>query len=311
MKISTLQKIVQKIRQKTPLKIRQTIGWRFAFILYYFNIYLWPYRRHPKVLSVYDTIDLIIKNKLSVIRFGDGEISLMDGLNLGFQKYNKYLVEKLEWIIRANEEGLLITVPNIWGKMDNLEDYAYRFGVHHAYRCGHLWNSLLSLEQIYGDTGMTRFYLAYKDKSDCGNTFKKLFSIWEGKDVVLVEGEKSRLGVGNDMLDNVKSLKRILCPPDNAFDKYEEIKAWVLKFDKNKLILVSLGPTAKVLAYDLFLLGYRVIDIGHIDMEYEMFLRGERFQTKVKYKYFNEINERDPEECRDEQYLSQIACRIV
>jgi hypothetical protein len=39
--------------------------------------------------------------------------------------------------------------------------------------------------------------------------------------------------------------------------------------DKNILILISLGPTATVLAYDLAKLGYWAIDIGHIDNEYE------------------------------------------
>jgi hypothetical protein len=67
-----------------------------------------------------------------------------------------------------------------------------------------------------------------------------------------------------------------------------------------------LGPAAKVLAYDLFLEGFRVFDIGHIDMEYEMYLKNEPKLTKVKYKYFNEINERNPEDCKDPEYLSQI-----
>ena len=310
MQKSLFQIIIQKVREKTPLKIRQIIGWRFAFILYYFNIYLRPNRKRPHVLSVDETIDLVIKNNLSVIRFGDGEISLIDGLDLGFQKQNPDLAIKLGSILQNSINGLLLTVPNMWGRLDWQEEYAYKFGVHHLYRYGHIWKGLLSNNQIYGETGMTRFYLSPKDKSRSGERFKKLFSIWKNKDVVLIEGEKSRLGVGNDMFDQVKSIQRILCPPDNAYDKYDQIKSEALKIDKNKLVLVSLGPTAKVLAYDLFLSGYRVIDIGHIDMEYEMFLRKEKKQTKVRYKYFNEINERDPEDCNDERYLGQIITTI-
>ena len=44
------------------------------------------------------------------------------------------------------------------------------------------------------------------------------------------------------------------------------------KLSKNKLILIALGPTATVLSYDLYKLGYHVIDIGHADIEYEWFL---------------------------------------
>lgn len=258
------------------------------------------------MLSVNETIDRIIEKNLSVIRFGDGEISLIDGVDLGFQKQNHDLAGRLELILKTDIDGLLITIPDMWGKLNWQEDYAYRFGVHYVYRYGHVWKSLLSFKQIYGETGMTRFYLAPKDKSNCGPTFKKLFSIWEAKDVVLIEGAKSRLGVGNDMFNNVKSLQRILCPPENAFDKYDAIKNEAIKISKDKLVLLSLGPTAKVLAYDLFMLGYRVIDIGHVDMEYEMFLRKETKQVKVKYKYFNEIHERNPEDCNDSLYLNQI-----
>lgn len=30
-------------------------------------------------------------------------------------------------------------------------------------------------------------------------------AIWKDRDVVFIEGEKSRLGVGNDLFDNVKA----------------------------------------------------------------------------------------------------------
>ena len=34
--------------------------------------------------------------------------------------------------------------------------------------------------------------------------------IWEGRDIIFIEGEKSRLGVGNDLFDNAQSIHRIL-----------------------------------------------------------------------------------------------------
>jgi glycosyltransferase family protein len=174
------------------------------------------------------------------------------------------------------------------------------------YRHKHIWDSLIRYDYTYGDTNMTRHYLAYNDKTKAEILFKKIFSLWEGKDAILIEGEKSRLGVGNDMFTKTNSLKRILCPAENAYQVHEKIEEVVTRFDKNTLILLSLGPAAKVIAYNLFLKGYRVLDIGHIDMEYEMFLRKQLQQVKVPYKYFNEINERNPEDCIDQKYLSQI-----
>ena len=290
--------------------MRHRIGPVISYVMYKVNIHLRKNRKRPRVLSVEATIDFILKEKCSVIRFGDGEISLIDGTPIGFQHNVGDLAQRLETIIKAEDPGLLICIPGLWERLEIFEDYAYWFNMHHVYRYGHVWKKLLSYDRTYGETGMTRLYLAYKDKSDAGRLFKKLFTLWEGAEVVLIEGAQSRLGVGNDMFQNTRSLGRILCPPENAYGSYEKIKAEAIKMSKDKLILLSLGPTAKVLAYDLFKEGYRVLDIGHVDMEYEMFLRKETKQTKVPYKYFNEINERNPEDCTDGTYLSQIITTV-
>jgi glycosyltransferase family protein len=310
MKKSLHQKLIHGIRHVTPLGLRQKIGPILAKVYYADRLYLRPNSKRPTILSIEETINTIIKEKLSVIRFGDGEISLIEGIDLPFQKRNNDLVEKLEEIIKVNHSNLLICIPGMWGNLSIFEPYAYHFIMHYMYRYNHVWSSLLSYTYTYGDTNFTRHYLAYKDKTKAAVLFSKIFSIWESRDVVLVEGAKSRLGVGNDMFEKTTSLVRILCPPENAYTVYDKIKSEVLKHDKEKLILISLGPTAKVLAYDLFKEGYRVIDIGHIDMEYEMFLRKEKKQVKVPYKYFNEINERTPEDCNDPRYVSEIVATI-
>ncbi len=310
MKRRITHSIVQKIRKATPLSLRWKIGPPIAYFVYLINIYIRKNRPTPKVLSLDQTIDKINKEKLSVIRFGDGEMSLICGDSSLSQKQNHNLAIKLRSVLQKNIDGLLICIPGIFEKLNNFTRLGYRFYLHHLFRYGYMWNNLLSYEQIYGDTNVTRPYLGFKNKENSENIFKKLFSIWENKEVVLIEGEKTRLGVGNDIFNKVKSLERILCPAENAFLKYEEIKKEVEKVNKNKIILLSLGPTAKILAYDLFLLGYRIIDIGHIDMEYEMFLRKASEQIKVKYKYFSEIKERNPENYKDPEYLRQIIAHI-
>ena len=66
-----------------------------------------------------------------------------------------------------------------------------------------------------------------------------------------------------------------------------------------------------MIGYELFNRGYRVIDIGHLDMEYEMFLRKSEHLVSVPFKYFNEINFRNPEECTDLNYQNQIIVKIL
>ena len=303
------QKLIGSLRSKAPIEVRQKIGPLLAYVYYFDRLYIRPTKR-PHILSIEETVDTILEKKLSVIRFGDGEISLIDGMDIPFQKRTDELSEKLEHIIKVRDDRLLICIPGMWGSLSVFADYAYHFIMHHMYRYNHIWSSLLSYDKVYGDTNVTRHYLAYKDKTRADTLFKKIKAIWKDEDIILIEGAKSRLGVGNDLFTNAKSVQRILCPPENAYAKYKEIESEASKQDKKKLVLLSLGPTAKVVAYDLFLLGYRVVDIGHIDMEYEMFLRKETKQVKVQHKYFNEINERDPEDCTDTTYISQILATI-
>ena len=132
--------------------------------------------------------------------------------------------------------------------------------------------------------------------------------IWEGKDCVFIEGDKTRMGVGNDLFDNAKSIQRILCPSESAFDVYDAILEEAMKLPKDKTILIALGPTASVLAYDLARAGYHAIDIGHADLSYEWFLRsGSTQKAAVHHKYNNEYPEGYlVEDIHDEVYEAQV-----
>ena len=82
--------------------------------------------------------------------------------------------------------------------------------------------------------------------------------------------------------------------------------------EEGKLIILSYGPTATILAYDLAKLGYQAVDIGHLDIEYEWYQRGDKNGGVVKGKYTNEaMGGNNVEECTDEKYLSQIICDIT
>jgi glycosyltransferase family protein len=146
-----------------------------------------------------------------------------------------------------------------------------------------------------------------------GEYVKELKKIWDGKDVVIVEGEKSRLGVGNDLFDNMNSIQRVICPAENAFEIYDRILNELLKLPKDKLILLALGPTATVLAYDMYKAGYHVIDIGHVDIEYEWFLRKATKKIKIENKYVTEVKEGrvDIQDIKDSKYQNEIIERIL
>ena len=67
----------------------------------------------------------------------------------------------------------------------------------------------------------------------------------------------------------------------------------VKKYSKDHLVIIALGATATVLAYDLTLDGYQALDLGHIDIEYEWFLRGAKTAISIPGKYTNEVDSDD------------------
>lgn len=168
------------------------------------------------------------------------------------------------------------------------------------------------MKRTYYNAFISRLYSEMSDKSCAENWFKKVKRIWEDREVVIVEGDKTRFGVGNDILDNAKSIKRILAPNESAFDKYDEIVQECNKCDEEVLFLIALGPTATVLAYDLTKYGYQAIDIGHFDIEYEWFLRGiKEDKVAIEGKYTNEVvGGDDVADILDNKYKNEIITMV-
>lgn len=267
-----------------------------------------------KIKSPEETIDEIVKYNKSIARFGDGEFDMIYGIGMKYQVYDKKLAERLKKVLSTNENGILIGINNVidleYSK--NYNDFANKFWKKWLYDNKFKLLKLLSKNKQYYSSNITRFYIDYKDKNNIGEYVNKLRKIWDGQDIVIIEGEYSRLGIGNDLFDNTKSIERIICPAENAFSVYNKILEEALKINKNKIIMIALGPTATVLAYDLFKEGYRAIDIGHVDIEYEWFLRNAIEKIKIETKYVTEVKngENDILDINDEKYEKQIIKKI-
>lgn len=268
-----------------------------------------------KISSPEDTINMIINNNCSITRFGDGEFDMIFKTGMNYQKYDEKLSKRLKQVLDSNEKGLLVGINNVIDLQyaENYVDFANAFWNKWLRKNKFRLLKILSKNKQYYSSNITRFYMDYKDKSNVGEYIKKLQKIWDNKDVVIVEGQHSRLGVGNDLFDNMKSIQRIICPSENAFDFYIEILEEITKVDKSKMIMIALGPTATVLAYDLHKLGYMAVDIGHVDVEYEWFLRKATKKVRIETKYVTEVADgrNNIQEIQDSKYENQIICRII
>ena len=234
------------------------------------------------------TLNEIIKNNKSISRYGDGEFNLIIGKGIFFQKYDIILSKRLLEVLNSNENKLLIGIfiPKNKNGLETFSDYSAGFWKN-WFRNKRFYLSKILKKKKYYSSLITRFYSHLKDKSNVGKYIKKLKKIWEGREILIIEGKKTRFGIGNDFLNNAKSIKRIICPSKNSFRVYDKILNATLKFDKNTLILISLGPTATVLAYDLTKFGYQTIDIGHANVQYELYLRNMKGFIPFQYNNTN------------------------
>ena len=272
-----------------------------------------PEERQISVLSIDQSLDYLLEKGASVVRFGDGEMDLVAGRSIVYQEYDPELSARLREIMSMeSDERLMICLPDVFTGLER-----YSIDAQNFWSLNHLPHFLEKYKNIcrapwYGSTFISRPYIDLEDKTPSAGYFAKLKQLWQDKDLLIVEGLTSRSGVGNDLFDGAKSIKRIICPSRNAYSKLDAIKQAVREYADNRLILTMLGPTAKVLVYDLVQEGYRALDIGHIDSEYEWFQMGASHKVKLSHKHTAEHNFDQDIEFRDDQaYDSQIVANLA
>lgn len=265
-----------------------------------------------QVKGIDETLDYIIEHNSSLVRFGDGEVNLMWGLPIPYQNHDLELANQLKHIVGLeSDEKLVVCLPDAFDDRFVFTWWATPFWKEHMNVYMDFYKELCK-GSWYGSTFISRPYIDYEDKSKAKGQFEKLKSIWENRDILIVEGITSRSGVGNDLFDKVKSVKRIICPSHNAYSVVDNIQEEIMKHAEGRLILCMLGPTAKVLSYNLCQMGYQVLDVGHIDSEYEWMKMGAKTKVKFSHKHTAEHNfDQDIEFIDDETYNSQIVARIL
>ena len=256
------------------------------------------------------TLNEIINKNKSITRIGDGEFFLINGKGIRFQDYNRNLSQRLLKILNSEEKNLLVGINLPYKKsfFNRFNEKTKIFYNSYFNKYRFILAQIIKKRKFFS-AWISRFYMAYKSKKKVPRYIKHLKKIWDKKDIIIIEGKYSRLGIGNNLFDNVKSIQRIICPIKNAFNKYEEILNITKKIvPKNKLILIALGPSATLLAYDLSKLGFQSIDIGHVDIEYEWYLRKTKTKIPIKNKYVSEVlkNNELSINITDKNYYKQI-----
>lgn len=270
-----------------------------------------------QVMSPDETINLLLNDKhLSVCRFGDGELEMTLYKNIGFQPFDEQLSARLKEILQhgVNEtEHCLICLPDAYRSTRNMRYGSALFWFFHKSFFFRHYEPLLNKNYRYGNTSVTRPYHDYKDKTQAPIIFAKFKRLFTDQRILIVEGSGTRLGLGNDLLDSARQVSRITTLNRNAFSVYDNLYNAVLGVAKEyDLVLVSLGPTATLLAWDLSQQGVRCIDTGHIDIEYEWMRAAAKDKMRVEGKNVNEVGVLLNEDSSpmDETYRQQILFHV-
>lgn len=276
---------------------------------------------NPNILNSVDTIHTIKKTHCSLSRFGDGEFYLMLGLDYSpFQKCTPELTNDLLEIVSSNNENILIGLPDTFNEVDKYDKNSQRFWQSFM---GEYRNRIISclsknyLELTYANTNTTRFYSDLNDKTACIPIISAFKDLWNDRPVVFIEGEKTRLGLGNDLFDNVSSVQRIILPAKDAYDKVYDALSWIEEnksmFYEDTLFILAAGMAATVLSYRLAEKGFQALDLGHIDIQYEYYLRNADKKIAIPGKYTNENKDgRNPsDDIVNDEYINQIIKRFV
>lgn len=299
-----------RLLEKVYYKLKIDIVWNTT-ASFFAKLFWKPFQIMPAL----DTVEYIKATRCSVARFGDGELHILAyGCALKFQRADKQLQKRLIEIAEKTESthNVLLCLPNRLNmlkhtQMKQLPVFWRKSLKVHLYA----WTKRFSKNRLYGDTNFSRLTDGNNNEDKVAQV-KRIQGIWENRNIILVEGCKTRFGVGNDLLDNAASIRRILGPAESAFDYYEEILSAVQRTAENThepLVIMAMGPTATVLAYDLALSGIQAIDLGHLDISYMRILTGN--MGAIPGKYTNEADGGNVvDDCDDPEYLEQILCYI-
>lgn len=289
----------------------KNLYYRFQYSLNQKHIHIY------KVRSIEETIEYITAHRVSVSRFGDGEFKWILGIKQNsFEVQSQELSRKLIEVIKSDHADHIVCVSPALSGLDYSLERAKKYW---RVMLGSCWKDLgryLDVNRVYYNANISRFYMNDVNKEKAGERFALLKQIWTDRKILIVEGELSKLGVGNDLFDSACSIRRIIAPSRNAFSKYEEImKCVVENHFTDELVLLALGPTATVLAYCLSRENIQAIDIGHVDIEYEWFLRRSETKQPIAGKAVNEAvidlsGESLPAE-EEEIYLNQIIKKVI
>ena len=254
------------------------------------------------VLSVSKTLKDVYRYGKSMLRIGDGEILWMSGTPLTSFEHNSPLLQNaLLKAVSIKDSRIIVCInPKVLARRLRLAPQTVK--EYYKSFIAHYWRQIIKVipkARTYGDACLTRFYIENQTLpiKKITKHFEAIKRIWQGKRLLIVEGEHTRFGVGNDLVSSARIVSRILCPDEYCFSIIGKIRgAIVNRMDNYDVCVLVLGPTATVLVGDLVGLypTKQFVDMGYADSDYMFFVHHQIEPCAISHKNVAGINRDDP-----------------
>ncbi len=229
--------------------------------------------RYPKIIPVLETLNILKEEKKSLARFGDGEFNLIFGLQCRFEDPDTKLANDLLKVIQLEDENVLIGIPDIFKSLKNYLPASKKYWTNYLINHRSSIYKILFFNRTYCDALVTRpFAKTNRTVAESAMIFEQWKQIWRDRKIVVVTGDRRYTAGSSGLFDDASQLEIVYTEPSHAYVKHQDILKNIRFFDKNKLILLILGPTATILVPKLAKDGYQALDIGHLENEYITFL---------------------------------------
>jgi hypothetical protein len=222
-----------------------------------------PLYRTVRFLSYKETIEEILTNNRSIVRFGDEVFDMLLGIGLYFnnwrQKYDPTLAARLKEVLASSDNRLLVSFnPELVFKTRAEMDTLGIGNEHQFWTNSRVYmKDYIHFDRSYGSA------LSFHERYNTTLPYERIIEHLRWKHLIIVASNTARFldkqfGLTTDYIEG---------PASDAWSSYTQllgdVKRVAAGYEKGKtLILTSLGPTSKVMVYDLTKEGYAAWDTG-------------------------------------------------
>lgn len=220
-------------------------------------------------LTFAETLETIQRDRVSLARFGDGEMRAMLAPDhaLKFQKGSEEMSRDLRDVFTLTgyeNVPLMIGLPHL-----------FRGHAHWTRVWMDVWRRvrpLLSSDRKYGNAHVTRPVCFQSGHDKAVERWRRL---WNGKNVTVITGKGSRFDLEPALFDCVASVRYVFSTPTEAYSDIDRLIGEVLRtVSKDTVCLIALGPAGTIIAAKLAREGYWALDIGHLSASYAAIYKG-------------------------------------